>query len=71
MYDFFSSENSSSLVIYQPQYISSSYPLTNTSTSIFFNCERMTVALFKYHCALPEDGTIVSKYKEFSDELLE
>ena len=29
----------------------------------------MTISLFKYHCALPEDGTIVSTYREFSDDL--
>ena len=31
----------------------------------------MTISLFKYHCALREDGTIVSTCGEFSDELLE
>ena len=31
----------------------------------------MTISLFKYHCPLREDGTIVSTYGEFSDELLE
>ena len=31
----------------------------------------MTVSLFKYHCALREDGTIVSTYGEFSEDLLE
>ena len=31
----------------------------------------MTISLFKYHCALREDRTIVSTYGEFSDELLE
>ena len=71
MYDFFSCENSSSLVTHQPQHSSSSYSLTNTSTSIFFNCERMTISLFKYHCALREDGTIVSMYMEFSEDLIE
>ena len=30
----------------------------------------MTISLFKYHCALREDGAIVSMYGEFSDELL-
>ena len=30
----------------------------------------MTISLFKYHCALQEDGAIVSMYGEFSDELL-
>ena len=49
----------------------SSYPLTNKSTSIFFNCEKMTISLFKYHWALREDRTIVSTYEKFSDELLE
>ena len=68
---FFSCENSSSLVTYQPQHFSSSYPLTNKSTSIFFNCERMTISLLKYDCELREDGTIVSTNGEFSDELLE
>ena len=48
-----------------------SYPLTNKSTLIFFNCERITISLFKYHCSLREDGAIVSTYVEFSDELLE
>ena len=71
MHDFFSCKSSSSLVTYQPQHFSSSYPLTNKSTSIFFNCERMTISLFKYHCELREDGTVVSTYGEFSDELLE
>ena len=68
---FFSCENSSSLVTYQPQHFSSSYPLTNKSTSVFFNCERMTISLLKYDCELREDGTIVSTNGEFSDELLE
>ena len=67
----FSHETSRSLVTHQPQHFSSSYALTNTSTSIFFNCERMTISLFKYHCALLEDGTIVSKYGEISEDLLE
>ena len=71
MYDFFPCENSSSLVTYQAQHFSSSYPLTNTLTSIFFTCERMTISLFKYHCALREDGTIVSTYGELSDKLLQ
>ena len=31
----------------------------------------MTISLFKYHCALREDGTIVSTYGEFSEDLLE
>ena len=31
----------------------------------------MTISLFKYHCELREDGTVVSTYGEFSDELLE
>ena len=31
----------------------------------------MTISLFKYHCALREDGTIVSMYGGLSDELLE
>ena len=51
--------------------VSSSYPLTDTSTSIFFNCERMTISLLKYHCALREDETIVSTYGEFSEDLIE
>ena len=71
MYDFFSCENSRSLVTHQPQHFSSSYPLTNTSTSVFFNCERMTISLFKYRCALREDGTIVSTYGKFSEDLIE
>ena len=71
MHDFFSCKSSSSLVTYQPQHFSSSYPLTNKSTSIFFNCERMTISLLKYDCELREDGTIVSTNGEFSDELLE
>ena len=71
MYDFSSCEISSSLVTHQPQPFSSSYPLTNTSNSIFFNCERMTISLFKYHCTLREDGTIVSTCGEFSEGLLE
>ena len=67
MYDFFSCENSSSLVTHQSQHFSSNHPLTNTSTSIFFNCETMTKSLFIYHCALREDGTIVvSTYGEFA-----
>ena len=60
-----------SLVTHQPQQYSSSYPLSNTSTLIFFNCERMTVSLFKYHCKLREDGSIVSTYGEFSKDLLD
>ena len=68
---FFSCENSSSLVTHQLQHFSSSHPLTNTSTSIFFNCESVTISLFKYHCALREDGTIVSTYGEFSEDLIE
>ena len=71
MHDFFSCKSSSSLVTYQPQHFSSSYPLTNKSTSIFFNCERMTISLLKYDCELREDVTIVSSNGEFSDELLE
>ena len=31
----------------------------------------MTISLFKYHCALREDGTIVSTYGKFSEDLLE
>ena len=31
----------------------------------------MTIPLFKYHCALREDGTIVSTYGEFSEDLLD
>ena len=30
----------------------------------------MTVSLFKYHCALREDGTTVTTYGEFSQDLL-
>ena len=31
----------------------------------------MAISLFKYHCALREDGTIVSTYGKFSEDLLE
>ena len=31
----------------------------------------MTTSLFKYHCALREDGTIVITYGEFLEDLLE
>ena len=31
----------------------------------------MTLSLFRYHCALREDGTIVSTYGKFSEDLLE
>ena len=31
----------------------------------------MTILLFKYHCALREYGTIVSRYGKFSEDLLE
>ena len=31
----------------------------------------MTISLFKYHCALREDGTIASTYEKFSEDLLE
>ena len=31
----------------------------------------MTISLFQYHCALREDGTIVSTYGEFSEDLIE
>ena len=31
----------------------------------------MTLLLFKCHCALREDGTIVSTYGKFSEDLLE
>ena len=31
----------------------------------------MAISLFKYHCALREDGTIVSSYGKFSEDLLE
>ena len=31
----------------------------------------MTLSLFKCHCALREDGTIVSTYGKFSEDLLE
>ena len=30
----------------------------------------MTISLFKYHCALREDGTIVSTCGEFSEDLI-
>ena len=53
---FVSCENSSSLATRQPKVFRvASYPLTNTSTSIFFNCGKMTILLFKYHCALREE----------------
>ena len=68
---FVSCGNSSSLATHQPQSFSSSYPLTNISTSTFFNCKKMTILLLKYNCALREDGTIVSTYGEFSEDLLE
>ena len=68
---FFSCENSSSPVRHQLQLLSSSYPLTYISTSTFFNCERMTIFLFKYHCALQEDGILASAYGEFSEDLFE
>ena len=29
----------------------------------------MTISLFKYHCALREDETLVSTFKEFSENL--
>ena len=61
MCDFFSCQNSSALERYQLQLFSSSYLLTYISASTFFNCERMTISLFKYHCALREDGTF-SRY---------
>ena len=48
-----------------------SYPLTYISTSIFYNCEKMTLSLFKCHCSLREDDTIVSTYGKFSEDLLE
>ena len=31
----------------------------------------MTISLFKYHRALRKDGTIVSTYEKFSEDLLE
>ena len=31
----------------------------------------MTISLFKYLCALREDGTIVSTHGEFSEDLIE
>ena len=31
----------------------------------------MTISLFKYHCALLEDGTLLSTYGEFSEDLFE
>ena len=69
---FVSCENSSSLATRQPQTFSSSQlSINKPSTSIFFNCERMTILLFKYHCALREYGTIVSRYGKFSEDLLE
>ena len=66
---FFSCQNSNSLVRHQLQLFSSSYPFTYISTSTFFNFERMTMSLFKYHCALREDGTLVRTYGEFSEDL--
>ena len=51
-------------------HFSSSYPVTNISTTIFLNCERMTISLFKYHCALPKDGTTVYIQGEFSEDFL-
>ena len=71
MYGFFSCQNSSSLVRHQQQPFSSSYPFTYISASAVFNCERMTISLLKYHCALQEDGTLVSTSGEFSEDLLE
>ena len=68
---FVSCENSRSLATRQPKVFRvASYPLTNTSTSIFFNCGKMTISLFKYHCALREDGTIISTYEKFSEDFL-
>ena len=63
--------NTSTSVTHQPEHFSGSYLLTNTPTSVFFNCERMTTSLFKYHCALREDGTTVITYEEFLEDLLE
>ena len=68
---FFSCQNSSSLVRHQLQLFSSSYLFTHISTSTFFNYERMTISLLKCHCALREDGTLVSTYGEFSEDLFE
>ena len=31
----------------------------------------MAISLFKQHCALREDGTILNTYGEFSEDLLE
>ena len=31
----------------------------------------MTISLFKFHCALREDGTIESTYGKFSEDLIE
>ena len=31
----------------------------------------MTISLFKYHCVLRENGTLVSTYGEFSEDLFE
>ena len=31
----------------------------------------MTISLFKYHCALREDGAIVSTHGEFSEDSIE
>ena len=68
---FFSCQKSSALVRHELQPFSRNYPFTYISTSTFFNCERMTISLFKYHCALREDGTLVSTYGEFSEDLFE
>ena len=54
---------------HQPKHFSNSYPVTITSASIVFNCKK--ISLFKQHCALREDGTILNTYEEFSEDLLE
>ena len=36
----------------------------------FASVKKMTISLFKYHCALREERTIVSTYGVFSEDLL-
>ena len=36
----------------------------------FSSVKKMIISLFKYHCALREDRTIVSTYGVFSEDLL-
>ena len=49
---FVSCENSSLLATRKPESFSCSYSLTDTSTSVFFNNEKMAISLFKYHFGL-------------------